>query len=285
MNKLLMQLLFPFLHKFGATEDGEGGGNEVIENNEPTAAEIEAKQFGWVPQEDFKGNPEDWKDADTFLRRGKEINGYLRKDLEKIQKTLSQRDSEIAEIRATMEDFRKFHNETESRAYARALADLKKSKVEAIEQGDGARVVEIDDEIDKIKEAQTKPTEKKQQPTQDNGAWQEWNAKNPWYGQDRVLTALANGLSDEVKAANPNLVGVEFLNEVTRLVKAEMPEKFENPARENSVVSGSGNTRSAPPSRKKGYNDLPAEAKVACDKFVKQKIITQEQYIKEYFGE
>src|SRR3972149_6496674 len=64
----------------------------------------EAKQFGWVPQDDFKGDPEQWRDAATFLQRGKEINGFLRKDLEKIQKTLQQRDHDVQEMRETLNE-------------------------------------------------------------------------------------------------------------------------------------------------------------------------------------
>ena len=89
---------------------------------ELSPAEIEATQFGWVPETDYKGNPEDWKDAETFLKRGKEINGFLRKDLEKIKTKNQSLESELSEIRATMEEFRKYHNETETRAYKRPLS-------------------------------------------------------------------------------------------------------------------------------------------------------------------
>ena len=106
---------------------------EGVENKStPSAEEVEAKQFGWVPQEDFKGNPDEWRDAETFLRRGKEINGFLRKDLDKIMRLNQSQAAELAEVRATMEEFKKFHNETEQRAYKRAFDALKAEKVEAI---------------------------------------------------------------------------------------------------------------------------------------------------------
>jgi hypothetical protein len=37
--------------------------------------------------------------------------------------------------------------------------------------------------------------------------------------------------------------------------------------------------------RKKGYIDLPAEARAACDKFVAQKLMSRDQYLSDYFGE
>ena len=38
------------------------------ENNtvstEPSESEVKAKRLGWVPQEDFKGDPDKWRDAE-----------------------------------------------------------------------------------------------------------------------------------------------------------------------------------------------------------------------------
>jgi hypothetical protein len=47
-------------------------------------------------------------------------------------------------------------------------------------------------------------------------------------------------------------------------------------------VDSSSDGRVPTGKKKKGYNDLPAEAKAACDKFVKQKLMTVEQYVNEY---
>lgn len=257
----------------------------IVQNTEVSAAELEASQFGWVPESEYKGNPEDWKDAETFLKRGKEINGFLRKDLEKIKHKNQSLESELSEIRATMEEFRQYHNETEARAYKRALDDLKKQKVEAIEQGDGARVIEIDDTIESIKEAQNKPAPKVEKP-QTNASYDEeyfaWAKTNTWYVTNPEAQAIATLYGQEINAKYPEKKGREFLDEVTRLVKESHPEYFTNPARSVSTVGSSSDGRSPTASKKKGYNDLPAEAKAACDKFVKQKLMTQEQYVAEY---
>ena len=36
---------------------------------------------------------------------------------------------------------------------------------------------------------------------------------------------------------------------------------------------------------KYSFNDLPPEAKQACMKFEKQKLLTREEYVRDYFGE
>jgi hypothetical protein len=264
---------------------------------EITPAETEAKQFGWVPKDDFKGDPEEWRDADTFLRRGREINGFLRKDMEKLNGKLAQKDAELSEIRATMEEFRKFHNETEARAYTRAIADLKKEKVTAIEQGDGVRVVELDEQIDSLKEAQAKPAVQQKQPVEDpelGRAYGEWLAENTWFNTDLELQELAVDFGDAIKARNPNLLGKEFLAKVTEKVKKTRPDKFENPARNNSTVgSGGQGSGSGIGRKKKSYENLPADAKKECDRFTKtmvknsqtgkaEPLMTVDQYINEY---
>jgi hypothetical protein len=250
------------------------------------AQETEAKRFGWVPKEEFSGDPESWRPADEFLKRGREINGFLRKDLEKIERENAQKAAEIAEMRATMEEFRKFHNETEQRAYKRALEELKAAKVEAIEQGDGAKVVEIDEEIETLKETKKTvetPPEKDKSKAQYDREYFEWAKDNQWYIVDPELKSLAEHFGEEVTKLTPNKKGKEFLDEVTRKVKEAAPEKFMNPNRSNATVGSSSDGRMPPSNKKsKSYANLPADAKAACDKFVKQKLMTVEQYVSEY---
>ena len=257
-----------------------------VENVEPNESEVKARRLGWVPQEEFKGNPEQWRDADAFLQRGEEIHGYLKADLDRLHTTLTAKDRELTEIRQTMEEFRKFHNETEARAYKRAIEELKQLKVTAIEQGDGGKVVEIDEQIDQLKEAQKKPTqEPTKNPSQVNQEYLDWLPSNRWYDEDKELQELADDFGEIVKKNNPNLVGKAFLEEVTKKVKKAAPDKFENPARSMSSVGTSSDNRAASSSgkKKKSYDNLPADAKAACDKFVKTiPNYKVEDYLKDY---
>lgn len=259
--------------------------SDDVTNVEISPVEAEAREFGWVPKEEFKGNPEDWRDADTFLSRGREINGFLRRDLEKITSNYKRTKAELDEVRQTMEEFRKYHNETEARAYKRAIEELKREKIEAVNSGDGEKVVAIEEQIETLKEAQQKPATKTTTSTTPapNTAYISWAKANLWYETDAELRAYADLVADEVKAENPGIQGREFLDAVTAKVKEEMPEKFSNPARSSSAVSSSAEGRApAPRTNKKSYENLPPEAKAACDRFVKQKLMTREQYVSEY---
>jgi len=259
---------------------------EVVDNVvQESQSEVEARQFGWMPKEEFKGDPEQWRDAETFLQRGKEINGFLRKDLEKLEQASKRKDAELAEIRRAMEEFKQFHNKSIEATYKQAIEDLKNQKAQAIEEGDGKKVVEIDEEISKYKEAQ-RPIQEDKTPVSkpDEREYYEWLDTNQWYITDEKKSKAAEKFGDILLAKNPNLKGREFLDAVTQKVKEAFSEDFENPARNNSQVAGNsdGIPRGNTSANRKSYNNLPQEAKEACDRFVKMKIMTREQYVNEF---
>ena len=248
----------------------------VPEVDEATLAE--AKRQGWVPQDEYNGPEDRWVDADTFVKKGKEINALLRKDNEFLKR-------EVSEMKTTMMEFKKFHAETERRAYDRAMADLRDQKKEAINTGDGDKVLQIDDAIDELKQARAIEKVEVRPSNQPDPTFVQWNEDNPWFGKDTELTEEANLIGEVIKRKQPTLIGEAFLDEVTKRVKKAYPEKFTNTNRARpSPVEGT----TAPKSNQKGgkgYNDLPPEAKQACQKFEKQGLITREAYLKEYFGE
>ena len=261
-----------------ATQEAQTEGTEVevSEVDEETLAE--AKRQGWVPQSDYNGPEDRWVDADTFVKKGKEINALLRKDNEFLKR-------EVSEMKTTMMEFKKFHADTEKRAYDRAMLDLRDQKKEAINTGDGDKVLQIDDAIDELKQARAIEKVEVRPSNQPDPTFVQWNEDNPWFGKDTELTEEANLIGEVIKRKQPTLIGEAFLDEVTKRVKKSYPEKFTNTNRARpSPVEGT----TAPKSNQKGgkgYNDLPPEAKQACQKFEKQGLITREAYLKEYFGE
>jgi len=65
-------------------EIGGDGGEHTSTEGGGSEAEHEAKLFGWNP--DYEGPGK--KSAEEFLEEGKRINGFLRKDLDKIRAEL-----------------------------------------------------------------------------------------------------------------------------------------------------------------------------------------------------
>lgn len=253
---------------------------------EPLEHEVEARKFGWVPKEEFKGNEDDWRGADEFLRRGREINGYLRKDLDKLNRKLSERDGELLEIKGVLKEFQKFHAETEERAYKRAIKEINEQRKEAIKSGDGDLVVELEEQLEELKEHKPVPKEQKQetQPFTPPPEFLEWVDENKWYNTDRALQGAAVAISEELRAQYPTKFGKEFLDLVSDEVKKNFPEKFKT-SRQSHVPAVEGGNNNRGTSKGKTFADLPPEAKAACLRFEKQNLVKREDYVKQYFEE
>lgn len=262
-----------------ATQEAQTEGTEVevSEVDEETLAE--AKRQGWVPQSDYNGPEDRWVDADTFVKKGKEINALLRKDNEFLKR-------EVSEMKTTMMEFKKFHADTEKRAYDRAMLDLRDQKKEAINTGDGDKVLQIDDAIDELKQARAiEKVDVRPSNQPDPTFFVQWNEDNPWFGKDTELTEEANLIGEVIKRKQPTLSGEAFLDEVTKRVKKSYPEKFTNTNRGRpSLVEGTTAPKASAKGGK-GYNDLPPEAKAACQKFEKSGLLSREQYLKDFFNE
>ena len=263
----------------------------------PEAAqhESEARAQGWVAKEEFRGSEDDWVDAETFVRRGREIMPILRKNNEKLLKELGEAKKIAEEARESAKEFREYQKqqfERKTKELESQLEQLKQAKRDAITQGDGDRAIAIDDAMDELKEQRQeakqdlKAAEDKAkevpQVTQDP-TLNEWMDKNDWFGKDTRLTGMANGLGVELRRENPSLQGKAFLDKLDQELAEMLPEKFSKKRTPNPMEGApNGTARPSVSSGKKSYNNLPDDAKSACDKFVKQGLMTKEQYVAEY---
>lgn len=255
--------------------------------------EHEARTFGWVSLAEFRGGEEKWVDAETFVKRGKEINPILKKNNELLLKKLDEANRKVEEVGKVADEFRSFQKEqmaAKIAAYDVQIAQLKQAKVEAVSQGDGERVVAIDDAIDVAKEekaaakAQPEPVETKPGNTIDP-ILQAWIDKNEWYGKDKRLTRNANDIAAEIRAENPNLVNQDFLDKLSEELVDTFPDKFEKKKPASPVEGGASQSR--PGARgSKTYDALPPEAKAACDRFCKTiKNYTRDKYLADYYAD
>lgn len=250
--------------------------------------EAEARMFGWKPLEEFNGSPERWRDAEAFLEKGRQINGFLRKDFDKLRGELTARDTRIAALEESIQEFANYHKETEARAYQRAVVQLKNERKEALRMNDGERVVAIEEQMDELQEASQKSklaprAVAPRASDEPDPAFVAWVDSNPWYKENRVLRSLTHDYAEELKRAEPSLVGPAFLNKVKALVQENHPELFHNPERARpGAVAGGAETRGSR-SNGKTYHDLPAEAKAACDKFVAKGFLKREDYVRDYY--
>ena len=274
------------------------------QSTEPEAPQLdpqvekEARLFGWVPNEEFRGSESDWVDAEVFVKRGKEINPILRKNNELLMKKLDEKAKEIDSIKASVEEFKKFQKESferKSAEYEVQIAQLKTKKREAIAAGDGDTVVDIDDQIDSLKEAQREakaeaakkpepaPKTEAQASVPDDPELQSWLGRNQWFGEDSEMTDMANGLGASVRKQFPHLTGRAFLDKLDEKILEYFPQKVLGKKAKGSSVDSTGNVRGGTSSGKKSYDNLPDDAKQACDRFIKNGWIkSKQEYVDNY---
>jgi hypothetical protein len=256
--------------------------------------ESEARAQGWVAQEEFRGNERDWVDAETFVKRGREILPIVRKNNEKLLKELQEARKIAEEARSTAKEFQKFQKEQYERKakdLEAQLTAIKAARREAISAGDGERVIELEEAQDVLKEeiAYTKeqassapePTPQPKEEPKPDASLQAWLDRNDWFGVDKRTTGIANGLGEALRAENPTLVGQAFLDKLDEELAATLPEKFGKKRVANPMDVGTSSA-GRPTKSKQSYDNLPPEAKAACDRFVKQGLMSREDYVADY---
>lgn len=251
--------------------------NEDVQNEEvkqpaaaePTAHEQRAIEQGWVPKEEWDGDPDDWRPAKEFLDRGE------------LFKKIEEQKRELKHMKSAMEEFSRHHAKVRDVEYKRALAALKAEKKEALEESDHDAVVEIDERIAEIKEQQRAVPQQTQTESQPDPMFTRWVARNSWYEQDRLMKAAADEVAREVFEASGGAVDkAEMLAAIDKRIRKEFPHKFNNPNRDkaNAVEGTSGKGRTA--------NDKEPEMNEVERRIMKtvlaSGVISKEKYLEEF---
>ena len=237
--------------------------------------EQRALDMGWRPKEEWDGDEADFISAETFVAR------------KPLFEKIDHQNRELKEVRKALTALQEHHNRVKEQAFRDAYATLKEEKKVALAEGDADRLIEVDE---KIAELRSQEIEQKQvsntPPSQQlNPAFVSWVEKNSWYVDDKKteLRAYADAVGikfakEHPERSDPN----ELLREVEKQVKLRFKEYFTNERKDRpSAVEGS----SARTSQKNKDSDdgfvLSEDDERVMKKFVRQGIMTKEQYIAE----
>lgn len=240
---------------------------ETLEEN---PIEQRALKMGWVPEDQFKGDPNNWRPADEFVERGEKMIPILRANIRRMEKSQAERDKAFTD----------HLNLLRNNLRAQKLAEHEKQKRQAVDDGDTETYnrLSIDPPKDDIPEFNP-PTPKT------DAVFDEWREENHWYQDDYEKHQEAENYGQFLRSSQPHLEGRDFLDEVSKHVR----KKFSNPNR-NKPSAVDGGTQKA--SNRSGtlYNKLEAEAKAVFNNFVQQGIFKntaddREAYAKDVLGE
>lgn len=255
--------------------------NTVIEPTpEQLQEETEAKNIGWAPKDQYKGDPEKWVDAHTFLERGQHVMPILRKNNERLQADIGRVREENTKLQSlvkasqeSIQALEEFHTAETARQVETARKNLLAQLKIAKKDGDIEGEVDLTDELTRLNAAAAKAEEK---PAKKNGEdtttrpevhpeFKVWAAEHPWYGTDPLKTHLALGIAQKMRDSGDMRVGRPFMDEVTAEVdRAERAMKgLPAQSKVESPRGGSGGS----PANGKRFSDLPPDAQASCHRF------------------
>lgn len=230
--------------------------------------EVEARESGWVPKEEFTDDPEKWVDAGEFLRRGS------------LFKKIDSQSREIKAMRQAIADIQALHEKSRQAEYERALKTIREEKKAALEEGDADAVIEADEKLDMLREAQREDKIQRVEAPETGEAHPEfvnWVNKNTWYKSHAGMKAFADAIGAELQGQG--LTPREVLKRVEEEVRKEFPNRFKNPNQEKpNAVEGGGSPRGV-----KGKDEyvLSDQERSIMNNLVRLKVMTKEQYIEE----
>lgn len=227
----------------------------------------EARKQGYNP--DYEG--ENKKSPKEYLEISFNNNKMLKERNDKLSE-------KIEHLEGKIERLVSFQTEQKNKAVQAAVEQLKLERREAISDGDHEKVEQIDQKIQAEQQTNVANSEH-------SSILNTWLSQNPWYQSDETLAIEADVVAQQLFGTgrfNSNPKDYEkLLGLVEQKIKATYPAKFNNPKKDNPPEVDSGHE--SPPSQlKHTYAELPPEAKKACDGFVRDKIMTREQYLEIY---
>lgn len=252
--------------------------NEEVNEGLDPAVESEARNMGWLPKDQFKGNPDQWVDADEFVERGKHVMPLLLANNKRLQRELLTRDAQIATLAeqlngatSAIQKLEKHYTEANKRAVENAKSQLKAELRQARENNDVDAEFDIREKIDQLNAASAKAEDANPAPAKSvapapalDPEFVDWKARNDWFGVDAKRTKEIMRIGEDLRDEGNDLVGAAFLDECVRILNER--NKPATPKHEAPVSKVDGVSRGARTGNggRKSFNDLPPEARQAC---------------------
>lgn len=243
-----------------------------------TQIEVKAREIGWRPQAEFKGDPEKWVAADEYLRRGEEVLPLVKAENRRLHEKTDKLSAEIARLTGALGEQQKSMGEFREFAAAQLKERLIDQKRQIAAQLREARKDENDTLIETLEEQLEENAEARQalakapapapaapaapQQVVETPEYKEWIGNNPWFGGsskvDQAKTAAAQSFG--LQAAKEGKTGRAFFEAVNSAMEEAYPQqRAPDKTEDGRPQSGGGSGSTGSPD--KGFNALPAEAK------------------------
>ena len=273
------------------------------------AIEKDARAMGWSPKEEWRGDPDSWADAKSFVERGRQIMPILQRNNERLLGTLRTAEARLQSMEQSLkaattaiETLEASHDEDVKAQVAAAKADLQTELTEALRDGDHAAAAKLTTKLTELRDASVAAADDKGDNKGDEGQQRPtlhpevrtWYEQNPDFLRNPRKVALANAVAAEFRSAGDARTGAAFLDAVAAEVDKTMGLQRRGGSSKVEGDNG-GSGRRGDGGGAKSYADLPAEAKAVCDKQAARLVgptrahkdidSWRKSYAKQYFSE
>jgi len=248
--------------------------DEQQENQEEQTPEIEIEVIDDTPEYDQKRDPmpkeivekldkdELEEYDDTVKEKLKQMKKVWHDERRAKEAALREQEEAIAYAKKIAEENKKMRQmiqtgekeyvETIQSSAAMQLEMAKKGYKEAYESGDVDQMMEAQQKLQEANlrlmraqsfkptalqeekfEVQTQPEQIQSVPKPDKRA-EDWQKENRWFGQNKVMTAMALGLHEELKDSGVPIGSDEYYETLNKTMRRRFPEQFEE-AQEEEV--------------------------------------------------
>lgn len=270
------------------TDDG-GGGGDGQQQHDAERQEIEAKarERGWKPKSEWKGDDSHWVDAPDFVQRTETFVPFLQKqrqrlqgDLDTTNQKLTSVEAQLKETREALDNLTQFNEEMAKDRTERRKREIGGELTTAREAGNDVRVAELQNELADL----VKPKEKAAPKT--NGTqpaatsqpqspmilpWvKEFVESNDTFFKDSDRIALFNSRMLKRRQDGDTRVGAgagtdlltEVRDEVDKILGGNSGRRA--PSKTEASRSGGGDNGRGR-GGEKSFFDLPPEAQSKCN--------------------
>lgn len=276
--------------------DDQGHENQENNTEKPDRDfEAEARDMGWVPEEDFRGDPDKWVDAEEFVTRGETFIPFLRANNRKLEDQLKKEREDNAARFAKLEKVTAAGMKQMKERHEAELASVKERMRQAVQAGD----VEAYDKLSEQHEAIAKNApedDDEESPDDMKVIFDEWVGDHSWFNENFDMNQKATKYSDwlfaQSKRKGQTLSFRDNLKQTEDYMRKEHPELFgDKPATQEQTRSANGHAlvdggsqMTAPGKGKQGVlTGIPKDDLAIGRRQVEEGLFkTIEQWAKEY---
>lgn len=273
--------------------DGELGGDDAGSDTAARGHDVEAKarEMGWVPKDEYRGDPSGWRDADEFVRRGEEVLPIVRSNLDRERKRTAELQSKLdrmetdfsarmarldAVTRAGLKhQAQQIHSSYEA-AKRQAVSDGDIARYDTLHQQHVQALTEFDAKTEQAETAAQEAEAKRAPPSLPpdvKEAVEGFIARHAWWDKDVEMTSMAVSIHETLEKTHPGMAITDNLFETEKRLKAMYPEKFKAaapaaPATRATYAEGGSRIPGSSAPRGKGWADIPADDRKFGERFI-----------------